>query len=90
MTFANPGYLFLLILLIPIIGWYIYELRKSDASVQVSDTRVLAAQPKSWRIWLLHVPFVLRVAAVMACISAWAVTSAKVSVRLCPRPMIWF
>lgn len=64
MTFANPGYLFLLLLLIPIIGWYIYELWKSDASVQISDSTALAAQPKSWRVWLLHVPFVLRVAAV--------------------------
>ena len=64
MTFANPGYLFLLFLLIPIIGWYIYELHKSDASVQISDTKTFAAQPKSWRIWLLHVPFMLRVAIV--------------------------
>ena len=64
MTFAKPGYLFLLLLLIPIIGWYIYELWKSDASVQISDSTALAAQPKSWRVWLLHVPFVLRVAAV--------------------------
>lgn len=64
MTFANPEYLFLLLLLLPIVGWYIYELRKSDASVQVSETRVLAAQPKSIRIWLLHVPFVLRIAVI--------------------------
>ena len=64
MTFANPEYLFLLLLLLPIVGWYVYELRKSDASVQVSDTRVLAAQPKSIRIWLLHVPFVLRIAVI--------------------------
>lgn len=64
MSFANPEYLFLLLLLLPIVAWYIYELRKADASVQVSDTRVLAEQPKSIRIWLLHVPFVLRVAAI--------------------------
>ena len=64
MTFANPEYSFLLLLLLPIVGWSIYELRKSDASVQVSDTRVLAAQPKSIRIWLLHVPFVLRIAVI--------------------------
>ena len=64
MTFANPGYLFLLLLLIPVISWYVYELWKSDASVQLSDTSTLAAQPKSWRIWLLHVPFVLRVAVI--------------------------
>ena len=64
MTFANPGYLFLLLLLVPIIAWYAYELWKSDASVQISDTTTLATQPKSWRIWLLHVPFALRVAVV--------------------------
>ena len=62
MTFANPGYLFLLLLLVPVGVWYAYELWKSDASVQISDTSTLAAQPKSWRIWLLHVPFILRVA----------------------------
>ena len=45
MSFANPGYLFLLLLLIPIIAWYAYELYKSDASLQISDTSVLAAQP---------------------------------------------
>ena len=64
MTFANPGYLLLLLLLAPILAWYFYELRKSDASVQISDTTTLAAQPKSWRIWLLHVPFALRVAVI--------------------------
>jgi len=65
MTFANPGYLFLLLLLIPIIGWYIYELRKADASVQISDTTPFSEQPKSLRIYLLHLPFLLRVTVVI-------------------------
>lgn len=65
MTFNNPGYLFLLLLLIPIVGWYIYELRKADASLQISSTRILGRQPRSWRVWLLHVPFALRVASVL-------------------------
>ena len=64
MTFANPGYLFLLLLLIPVIGWYIYELRKADASIQIGDTRILQEQPKSLRVRLLHLPFILRVAAI--------------------------
>ena len=64
MTFANPGYLFLLLLLIPVIGWYIYELRKADASIQIGDTRTLQEQPKSLRVRLLHLPFILRVAAI--------------------------
>lgn len=65
MTFASPGYLFLLLLLIPVIGWYIWELRKSDASLQISGTSALQKQPRSLRIYLLHVPFALRCAAII-------------------------
>ena len=65
MSFANPGYLFLLLLLVPIIGWYIYELHKSDASVQISNTATLKRQDRSIRLYLLHVPFVLRTAIVI-------------------------
>lgn len=73
MTFASPAYLFLLLLLIPVIGWYIYELRKADASLQLSDTQTLGKQPKSARIYLLHVPFVLRV----ACITLLSIALAR-------------
>ena len=65
MSFASPGYLFLLLLLLPVVGWYIYELRKTDASVQMSSAATLRQQPRSWRIYMLHVPFVLRVAAIV-------------------------
>ena len=44
MTFVHPQILFLLVLMLPVIAWYIIEMHKSDASVQISDTRVLAAQ----------------------------------------------
>lgn len=65
MSFASPGYLFLLLLLAPIIFWYLWELRKSDASLQISSTDVLQRQPRTARIYLLHVPFILRCAAVI-------------------------
>ena len=61
MTFASPGYLFLLLLLVPIVGWYIWKLHSAHAAVQLSSTASLQQQPKSLRIWLIHVPFVLRV-----------------------------
>ena len=64
MTFANPGYLFLLLLLLPVVGWYIWKLHNTRAAVQLSSTESLSHQPKSIRIWLIHVPFVLRVAAI--------------------------
>ena len=65
MSFANPGYLFLLLLLIPVVGWYIWKLRKKQASVQISFTAILQKQAKSVRVWMIHVPFVLRVAAIV-------------------------
>ncbi|MGN0236464.1 MAG: VWA domain-containing protein [Paludibacteraceae bacterium] len=64
MSFASPGYLFLLLFLIPVVGWYIYELHKADASVQMSSAATLKHSARSWRVYLLHVPFVLRVAAI--------------------------
>ncbi len=61
MIFANIQYLFLLILLIPYIMWYILRQRKNEATLQVSDTRVYAHSPKSYKIYLLHMPFILRI-----------------------------
>lgn len=59
-SFASPWWLLMLLLLIPIIVWYIYEMHKSDASMQISTTETLGKQPKSARIYLLHLPFILR------------------------------
>ena len=61
MVFANPSYLYLLLLLIPLIGWYIYKLSKSQASMQVSSSEVFQLpEARSWKIYLRHVPFLLR------------------------------
>ena len=43
MVFANPTYLYLLLLLIPMIGWYIWKLCKSQASLQVSSSEAFDA-----------------------------------------------
>ncbi len=64
MTFANPGYLFLLLLLLPVVGWYVWKLRNAKAAVQLSSTATLQQHPKSLRAYLIHVPFVLRVAVI--------------------------
>ena len=60
MTFHSPGYLFLLLLIVPVIGWYIYRLRTWDATLQISSTSSLARHPRALRTYLIHVPFVLR------------------------------
>ncbi len=65
MVFANPTYLYLLLLLIPLIGWYIYKLSKSQASLQVSSSEVFELpEAKSWKVYLRHLPFVFRMVAV--------------------------
>ena len=49
MVFANIEYLFLLLLLIPYIVWYILKRKKSEATLQISDARVYAHTPKSYK-----------------------------------------
>lgn len=65
MVFANIEYLFLLLLLIPYIVWYILKRKKNDAALQISDARVYAHTPKSYKIYLLHAPFLLRLVALV-------------------------
>ena len=81
MTFHNPEYLFLLLLLLPMIFWYVREMHKSDASLQISSLQRLAQFPKSKRIKLRHVPFVLRTLAVLFIIVALARPQASNSWR---------
>ena len=61
MTFANIEYLFLLLLLIPYIVWYIMRRKKTEPTMQVSTTRMYMNAPKSWKVYLLHAPFALRI-----------------------------
>lgn len=65
MVFANPNYLYLLLLLIPMIGYYIYKLRKSQASLRVSSSEPFkVAGGTSLLVYMRHLPFVLRTLAV--------------------------
>lgn len=65
MFFANIEYLFLLILLIPYVVWYIFKRKKTEPTIQVSTTRMYAQAPGSWKIYLLHAPFVLRIISIV-------------------------
>lgn len=63
MTFQHPTYLFILLLLLPVVFWYIWKMHKSDASIQISSVHAFQQQ-KTWRLRLLHVPFVLLITTV--------------------------
>ncbi|MBQ0060556.1 MAG: VWA domain-containing protein [Bacteroidaceae bacterium] len=61
MTFANILYLLLLIPLLAYIAWYIIGNKKTTPSLKVPDTHAYIDAPFSWRVAMIHVPFVLRV-----------------------------
>ncbi|MDR3252156.1 MAG: VWA domain-containing protein [Tannerella sp.] len=66
MIFANPHYLYLLLLLIPLAAWYVWKLRKKQASLQVSALQAFDNRPRTstLKVYLRHLPAVLRMAAV--------------------------
>ena len=63
MVFAHKEYFLLLLLLVPYIIWYVMKSGKSEATLQISDARVYAQTPRSYKNYLLHLPFLLRIAA---------------------------
>ncbi|ETD21380.1 MULTISPECIES: vWA domain-containing protein [Prevotellaceae] len=60
MEFVNKEYFLLLLLLIPYILWYFMYRKKSEPTMQLSDTHAYQFAPKSWRIRLIHLPILLR------------------------------
>lgn len=81
MSFHNPEYLFGLLILIPVIYWYLKELHHADASLQISSHRNLNTFKKSAKIRLLHLPFILRVLAIVLIVLAIARPQASNSWR---------
>ncbi len=63
MAFLNPGYLFLLILLIPAVAFYIWKMKRSHATLQVPSTSPFDKIPISWKEYLIHVNFAVLLAA---------------------------
>jgi len=65
MKFNNPEYLWLLLILIPLVLWYIFKQFKSDASMQISTTEPFSKMPKSRKHYLFHLLFLLRMLVVI-------------------------
>ena len=60
MEFVNKEYLLLLLLLIPYIIWYLLYRKKSEPTMQMSDTFAYRYAPKSLRQRLVWLPALLR------------------------------
>lgn len=67
MIFDNPWCLLLLLLLIPAIVWYILKHKKAQAAMNVSSTEAFDKMPRTYKAYLRHVVFALRLLAI-ACV----------------------
>ncbi len=63
MHFASPYLLWLLLLLVPLVAYYVWRTLKGGATIQISSVQGLLRAPRTLRYYLRHAPFVLRVAA---------------------------
>lgn len=72
-SFANPQWFWLLLILLPIIAFYIWRLKNRQAALQVSSLNwALGKSITSFRQRLLHIPFVLRMLTIILLITIMA------------------
>lgn len=64
MSFANPQYLWLFLVYIPIILWYIKKQRVTEPTLKVSTLLPFEKVGTSWKAYLRHVLFVMRLMAI--------------------------
>ncbi|MFC2097135.1 VWA domain-containing protein [Bacteroidota bacterium] len=65
MTFANPEFFFLLVLIPVMIVWYILKQKNATASIRFSATIGFESAPKTIKYYLRHIPFILRSLAII-------------------------
>ena len=72
MEFKNPLFFLLLMVLVPYIVWYVLRFKQSLPSLKVPDTSKYVKVPKTFRLYLMHLPFLLRIVliALVVCILA--------------------
>lgn len=71
-TFANPNLLYLLLLIVPVVLWYVFNHHRTHASIQVSTIKGIGQNHLTYKHILRHVVFGLRVVAIAFIIVAIA------------------
>lgn len=61
MEFKNPLFFLLLLVLVPYIVWYVMRFKQSLPSLKVPDTTKYVTVPKTFRLYLMHLLFLLRI-----------------------------
>lgn len=64
MQFANPTYLYLLLIIIPLIVWYIIRMSKAQAYFKLASINAFEGSKKSLKVYMRHLPFLLRMTAI--------------------------
>ena len=72
LTFANPGFLFLLLIVPALAVWYFYRRNENPAVMQVSSTRGFRKDYVQWRHYLYNGLYVTRLLAISLLILALA------------------
>lgn len=72
LTFANPGFLFLLLLIPALAAWYFFSSGRSHAEIQVSTTDGFESRRRSLKVILYQVLYMIRLLAVALVIVALA------------------
>lgn len=67
MHFAHPQILWFLLLIVPLTVWYIFKQRSFNATMSLSTTAPFAKLPRTWKQYLRHLLFLLRMAT-LACL----------------------
>lgn len=70
--FADPKYFLILLLLIPMILWYIFREKRSHADLQFSSLRAFRGVKHAGRVWMRHILFVLKLLAIVFLVTALA------------------
>ena len=70
--FANPKLLWLLLLVPALIIWYVLRHKRQEASVNFSDLKGMVQLPKTWKAYMRHLLFALKMAALALLIVALA------------------
>lgn len=71
-TFKNPEFFYLFLLLIPMIAWYVWRYKKAGASIQFSSDMGFAKIPKSWKYYFRHSVFLFQICSLSLLITALA------------------
>ena len=70
--FAQPNFFYLLLVLLPMIAWYIWKLKEQDANIQFSSLKAFSGEKTSYKVYLKHALFVFRLTAIAVIITVLA------------------